>query len=400
MRIKSKLNRFRGGFVSKPFARRAVGLGRKVLKQTNPELSKYIDLGLKTYVALTSGNPNTCDVLSSKKKRVSSVKGLKLEGHVLKMTGTGSVTNTSFHAKVKHRFKTPKKVLGLSQESLLHVDADYKVAGAYDQQSIYDMTSATSAGVGYQFHNAIWSGYDNKTLKSGACNEINNTFSTMFPTSKVVFERCDVETVIANDSPVMIFVDIYELVAKHDMQSAGTSPYTGNAVYSPTIYWSSGMSQNSAASVPNATVVNKGLTLATTVGAKPWESEDFNVYWKICSQYRVELTAGAQHRHFSHYILDMPISDRRFNISALMGGITRNIMLVFQGSLGYDAANTSAEFIAAQATVRHDIVYKSFAMPYSQRIDYYYQTEATGAAATTKVEGVDTPSTITNPTGF
>lgn len=210
-------------------------------------------------------------------------------------------------------------------------------------------------------------------LQSGILNIMNQNVAGYggpgySNSTKFFLTSCNVETEISNISAYPLLVDIYEVMAKEDLVGhAGTSSYgvNGSSVYSPVQFWTSGLGLNNT---PNV-----GAALGpTNVTARPYDNEFFNQYWRICSKITVALSAGDVHRHHSSYGYNKVINMVRSNSSSLIRNLTRNIMVVVQGTTVQDSsASPVVAFGPSAVNVTHQVHYKYMALPYSGSYDAY-----------------------------
>lgn len=134
-------------------------------------------------------------------------------------------------------------------------------------------------------------------------------------------------------------VDIYELLAKKDFQGTGTA-ITTRQLTDPYDAWQDGMQNyglgNEVASLGLATRLS-----TTTIGCVPNQSQTFNVYWDICAKTRITLSPGANHIHKSTYTYQDMIPVVHVYRSALLGGISRNFLIVCRGTVARTTTNSN-----------------------------------------------------------
>jgi hypothetical protein len=122
--------------------------------------------------------------------------------------------------------------------------------------------------------------------------------------------------------------------------------------------------------------VLSGTSTPAFIGASPTESELFNTYWKIASKVSIEIPAGGSHKHHSYYDLSAILTTTRYNSSALLGGVTRNIMIVARGVPMLDSTLGTVLSMAPELLVQHSISYHAMQIPYSDKSSSYSTTRA------------------------
>lgn len=169
--------------------------------------------------------------------------------------------------------------------------------------------------------------------KSGLLAAGANSFSTQ-RSHKVILDSAITKAMIGNMTSVGCVFDIYDLVAKRDINNV-------NGDNTPIAAWQRGLEmQQGSNTVPGDFVTIGGQ--AGMLGAVPTSSQAFNYLWRIAKRTKVELGPGQTHEHtFNHKpnrLLDSAriwIKDTGGTTSVFqaLGGLTHRIMLVARGTV-------------------------------------------------------------------
>ncbi|AXH74756.1 MAG: putative capsid protein [Cressdnaviricota sp.] len=324
------------------------------------------DSGVKIYSDITKSEPG------------SSRRGPG-GGRMLSVPATGGKsglsTKTFFTSYIKGSRK-PKALM--AEKNYFKTTSNYRVTSISQQQATFDLQSS---GTGLRYNDAIFAG----KVNGDAANDTGflalafNTLKapTFRPTSRVYYQGCDMVTTIANASNVTAFVTLYECVAKHDLQQ--TSELTGTSVYSPRQFWINGTddTSNIQGAAPAATVSTTSPSAKfsdTLIEAKPTESQLFNVYWKVLKSMKVAIPPLGTHVHKSKYRKGVTLSYNRVENSAILQGITHNLMGSVYGVPGYNATDGTVVTSATQLLITHDITYVSYDTEDNFTSTYYANT--------------------------
>lgn len=293
---------------------------------------------------------------------------MKLHDEVIDSLATGGITES--HYRTTHKgSRTLKIVEGISTRGEFITRTAYRLQSAIGTQAIGSMATggalapvvANSAVASAIYPGSYYVSGATATLVQGLnnfCTAVANqqAVSVQSNTSKIFHKYCELETEIASLSTYPIYVDIYELVARHDL-SSGNGGLTNLQIYAPNNYWSGGLANSVA--TPAAVFAGASGVTATTIGSNPYDSELFNVYWKIAAKFTVALSAGDVHRHKSNYTINRIIDPQRGGYSSLLAGLTRNIMVVVRGTPVRDTVTAnSVNAGTATVSVDHVMTYK------------------------------------------
>lgn len=332
-----------------------------------------------------------------------------LFGAEIKAEGSGNISRTTFKAKL-NKLRKSNKSMDHAQRFEMLVNSSYRLTSGIGLQGIGDMTTTQAADgtnfTAYQF--ATYGGdifIANNSKNAGALSGLNqlllgddtSSVNSTLGTSRIYQKSCFLETEISNLSAYPIEVDIYEVIAKHDFQGSGS--YTGanfiqgTGAWSPGYFWQQGM-------VNYTTQVGFGGSKSSfnNLGTFPTSSELFNCYWTVQSRFKVSLAVGGVHIHESDYIMDQFIDTQRSEYSALIGGVTRSILLVLTGTPVRDSVTSSKVAIGpATIDVTHVWTYKAEGIPYNRMSSTLYNYTPTLGTPETTVQSSPTVSTTLNP---
>jgi hypothetical protein len=332
----------------------------------------------------------------------STVKGKP--GKVINNFSSGTISTSKYECERKHR----KPTFDLKQAQKLEfiTQNGYSLSSLTNTQGFNDMTLSqlqinTGSNVAKPNALAIMSGnYAATTYGSVytvASMGYNNAGSNK--TSKVYFDYVTVDTMLSNRSATPVVVTLYEVIAKRDysgLPAGAPSIYTASEYCtSPCAYVNTSFGANSTPA--NTTAMNNpGALNFISLDAKPTQAPLFNLYWKITGVFNITLGVGCSHKHTSFYKYAQSIDQLLYSSQALLGGITRNIMLTCQGVPGADSKTTSAAFgdfviSTAFVGVTHEITYKAYEYAYSETITYTDYIPA-GTGDTVTVIDVNDPS--------
>nr|WAE42270.1 MAG: capsid protein [Cressdnaviricota sp.] len=314
-----------------------------------------------------------------------------------------------YKAKLRSKSRFNNKVMALSQRFEAVGTSSYRLSSSVNSQNIADMT--TGQVLATNQCNMQFGIYTGDILVTGPSkapgvlsslgslaigNDIGITTSSMSGTTKVFQKYCFMETEIANLAQYPVEVDIYEVIAKHDLGSAfsATDYFSGSQVLSPTIHWSYGLANY----ITNTPAGSSGKSTSTTLGTFPSDSELFNTFWKVCSRHKVSLAVGGVHIHESQYNMDKFVETQRSQYNALLGGITRNIMVVLTGTPVRDSITSSAVAIGpATVNVCHTFTYKAQSIPNNKMSSTNFNYAGTVVTAEATVQSSPQVSNTLNP---
>jgi len=347
----------------------------------------------------------------------AKAKGAPLFGGEIKGSATGAITESKFISRASRRpSKAFLQVLKSAQRAREVFTAGYKLASTVGTQGIGDMTNITTSSstftAGIVPMISPWSGDYSWTNSvagqftyNGALHFMANAASTaaggLTNTSKFYLDSCRIQTTIANACATSVIMDIYEVVAKHDLAasqgntfanfsvslpgSGSAAPTNYQNVYSPAYYWKQGLALSTNS---NPGAGGSALTYSAP-DASPTSSMLFNEYWKVCSKLRVLLPSGASHIHESSYQLKKVMNLMRMTNVQLLSGITRGIMIVIQGPPGYDTNVGMVAVPPVEVLVNTEQTYTSAMFYNSVYQTGYYNLEKDDQAAYVKVETTD-----------
>lgn len=327
-------------------------------------------------------------------------------GSTVTSVGQGEVSYTKYKSKIKRTRTIASKIASSSSRYEMICQNAFRMTSVVGGQNAYDMTYIT-ASTGYSstdgppaasIYGATWtsftapSTFNNISLALPRMSLMaGNAGGSTARTSKIYHRNCIVESSISNLSQYPIEVDIYEVIAKHDtnqLNFAGTS--LGNT--GPVFYWSQGLI--------DTTFTSGGYPKEayTTLGSRPFDSEMFNSYWRICSKHTVALSVGDVHKHISEYHIDGFIDPARYFYSTNLAGITRNIMFVIRGTPVRDTLDANKIGIGpATANVVQEIVYKYNTVPYNALYTGVVNTLSTPVISETVTPTIGDVDTTLNP---
>jgi hypothetical protein len=324
---------------------------------------------------------------------------LAMSGAVVSSPATGSITKTVYKSRHKGS-RMLKNLSNLGSRGEYITFCDYRLsADSLNSQASGDMytgsANATSQGnlIAAIYPGTVWDTTGARPgIFSAAQQQLqgNTTTGILYPwqnTARVFHKFCDVRTMISNIDNIPVVVTIYEVVAKHDMTSFplfnNPSSLDTSVTWqhlSPSDAWYAGM-KNLGAAGSDATISS------LTLGSRPYDSELFNTYWKVCSCVDVELSVGSVHQHTSSYQINRVISGQRPSYSSMLQGITRNIMIVVRGSPVTFVGDTSKVAIGTSGiNVTHEITYKWASVSPSSKLYSTYINNEPVSSNTTEAE--------------
>lgn len=326
---------------------------------------------------------------------------------VVGSSAAGAITNTKYSSKLLGRpSKIYQKMMNQAQRLEYVTNSKFRASTLAGVQTPYDFSScanssgysAVSTGLqGLSIYGGT--GYSATAQLQGALGAIALQFTgtdvngtNTIGSTRVYHKYCHVDTEIVNLSQYPVEVDIYECVAKHDLQGISGSPPGNqlpyNGVMSPALAWIAGMLNTSSTT---------NVVIAGTPGAYPYDSELFNVYWKVCSQHKVEMGIGGIHRHISHYQMDRFVDSQRVINSGILAGITRNIMFVVRGTPVRDTLNSGLiSYGPAGLNILSTHTYVAEAIPYSIKKSLVVKTSNEVAIGETTVFSTPTTDSTLN----
>jgi len=189
-------------------------------------------------------------------------------------------------------------------------------------------------------------------------------------TSKVDIKRLDVVTTLVNDCNIPIYLDVYELVPKHDVAHRDLSPRIGRVAgaYSPLWCVAVGLDKTPGGS----------LTSFEELEVKPTASLMFNTFWKCVHQTSLEMLPGSTHKHTSVYELNLLLNNMRVSVTdGVLAGASPVFLFVTRGSpvasrtdasvvgVGASRALVTQEFLlhAVSPAISSEIIIENYSRP-------------------------------------
>jgi len=318
---------------------------------------------------------------------------MPLYGGVIDCPATGDITESFYSSVHKGRVASSIK---LSAKTTYIVDNAFEVSCGNGQQGFNDLcfnSGGTSIAAGAA---AIYNG--NVSSLTGV---INNGFKVMpnfgaSGTARGYLDQCMQEIIITNAGNAPCIMELYEVVAKHDLGSIPN--VTSSNIYSPSAFWVAGLANsNSNAATPiGQNASGSGQEVATNIGSRPFDSQLFNDYWRVASRHTITMASGSSHRHKSVYKPRQIINASRYLNSALIGGLTRSVLFVIRGINGYDV--TRSGVISASAKCWISVNQKYIAYSYANSGNNVYTSEFNPVFNGTNTTDVVNVETTNNPT--
>jgi len=329
-------------------------------------------------------------------------KAISLSGHEVRGSNAGQITETSYSSQFKtNTTKAVRDVLKTAVRLSYQIDGGMQVQADPTLQKPLDMVSAKNGG-SYSFAQGLWHG--NIGAAGSAANDgifqyiwnilagaVSGTTTTNKQTTKIYFDSVRTEFNMANYSKESVIVDIYECVAKRDLSPGAV--LAGAQAWSPVEAWYAGLL---AAQSPNNIIgATSGKVNPTIMDAKPWESAIFNNYWKIAASHRVLMAVGGGHVYTTTHNIDQLMDPLRWQNAALLAGITRNVMFVVRGTVGYNTVTASPDIAGATVQIKWQATYKAAQIQPSVKVAAF-STSSTpvGAQVSTVDEAVVTNTNV------
>lgn len=320
---------------------------------------------------------------------------MKLRGDSTISQAGGSISKSKYTAKYK-RSRT-KKVLNMADRVKTKIVSSYGLQVLHDKQGVCDMTCCIQEAASRPFMYAIaHGGLAANTPFAQLFAMLNNStgLGVGQQNSKILLESAQVRTTMSNFTANNIVADLYECVKHHDLGATTVRPI------SPAACWKDGYTN--AFLTPNVTETGySNMTDAVTpfqlLTARPWDSEIFNVHWKVAASHTIYLSPGSSHEHTSNYMYNQLITQERTyplpgdagSAYIGLGGITRNIMIVLRGMPVLDSTdNTRIQSGLANLNIMHETTYNACG----------FENNATSIAYADGTDTVTTGETITQTT--
>ena len=127
------------------------------------------------------------------------------------------------------------------------------------------------------------------------------------------FKSLQADLMIFNNDTHPVFVDLYEVVPQHDLgPTTYSTEYTATGYMSPKWTWAQGLGTD--------TIKLEDSIGASTIGSNPFDSTTFSRTWKIVKRLRLNIPAGATHRHKSVYEINKTVSYQQYAQVSTSGG--------------------------------------------------------------------------------
>jgi hypothetical protein len=343
------------------------------LRKAKPYVKKAIDKGAEKAKEFTLGK--VVEHMSG--STPASLKKHPKEGFGkdIKMAAIGSITTSAYKSVLNK--KKPADFFRDAQSLEFITNSGFRVVSGLQQQNPWDLTGTGANGGQLQNASAgiIWGGYGGglSGVTIGAMNQLSNLSDDSTSTGKLHCGTCRLTTKITSMTETPVIVDIYELVAKHDLCANPSSTLASSLeVMSPWYAWDLGL---------DLTGFTTTQISMNNIGSLPYDSDVFNCYWKVCDKRRVTISAGSTHMHESEYVLNETLSEQRFQCSLLMQGITRSLLFVSQGTPVRDqTTNTHVGASNTVLNVTHEMRYTGWTVTASEKRTNYVPYQLTVAA--------------------
>lgn len=328
-----------------------------------------------------------------------SLKPLPMKGSEIASISQTVQTETNFKAHVvNHHSSKLKAAISAAQTFEWKTIQYYGCNAGTNSQNWVDLctvgtnpgSTTTDPQTNYAYSNAFYNG-DYGTGIGSPVPRQNGSLSTQLNmlqgiapsdsinqsgTANIFFKDCENIMTITNGQSSAVYIDLYEVVAKHDF-----APMPGNQllfgdnyalVYSPGNMWQVDLVQNYNLPYNVPTATTGGLLTALNTGCQPTDSILFNNYWKVDFHTTISLSAYSTHIHKSVYGLNRIINQVRYQNASLIQGVTRSILLVIRGLAA--VYGTGTDSAASEIVVTNDITYRFAGLPYSTASTYYTTT--------------------------
>lgn len=210
-------------------------------------------------------------------------------------------------------------------------------------------------------------------------------------TRKYMVKSIRAKYTMKNQTTTPIEVTLYDVVARRDS--------TVDTNRGPDSLWSFGVSDE-AVNLPGpgggpAIANPSNAQTSSFPGAKPWQSQYFNQYWKVKKTTKFVLHPGSNHIHYITVAPKYPMNYELMKDLAIVRGLTTTLMAVIKGGVAQDSTVTGAVgSSAAELAYTTEIQYQFFAMEKS-RTAYTQYNGFTGNASRTILEDTDAVTTVT-----
>jgi hypothetical protein len=413
----AQVGRVAGKF-AKPYVDRGINYAKRKGGEAMGEFGRAADEAITGFgidvINTGTGIVNTGIAKMKEKVKLPKGKSTKPTGGsmnflTIESPAVGSTTDSVYKSKVKSNItKSTREAIKLGQRYVWEMQNSGYLQAAVDSQATTDTANNANAST-YAYEACFWGGNNGNTTsinpQKGVFEYLFEGLSVNYDTGKYYFESCDVETTFTNGSTTACTLEIWEVVAKHDFAAEQytldtTNPLaSGSNAYSPNNYWIQGLL---AAEAPAITPVgvSGGLMTPTTPGAVPFDSELFNQYWKVAHRQTVNLTAGALHRHKSHYTIDQLMHPFRWRNATLLQGLTRSHLYTVIGQpVASGTTGTSVSLSGAKVNYVQNVTYRAAGFAYSKEITYATRTYAQASSATRFVSGVTAGNIVSGAPG-
>lgn len=181
-------------------------------------------------------------------------------------------------------------------------------------------------------------------MRRNELNLILNAMPAQAPTGnatrRFLLERVQSNIVYTNASSASCTLDLYDIAVKRDHDIA-----------SPADAWAAGIQMETT--TPSSPV--------TILGIKPWQSQQFNEFFKVVRTTHVNLAAGAAHRHNIALSPNVLMKEQRIAENVCYAGITYFTLAVVKGVPVCDDSDVPR--LVSTAPIQIDVV-REFSVKY------------------------------------
>lgn len=122
--------------------------------------------------------------------------------------------------------------------------------------------------------------------------------------SRIFIEKMDVDLRMTNATTQTVYMTIYDLISKRDIQYGSVNAY-------PDSCWANGLNQSNNFTTVNGVVC--GGQVPSDVGAVPYEASSFSELYRIARRHTLQLQPGGNHLHKIRRILNYLVPRSRFS---------------------------------------------------------------------------------------
>lgn len=259
--------------------------------------------------------------LAAMKKNPIGVVGLSLmptEAREASVSGaaTGDVTTSA----TLYMYRPPRK---RSREGAINyaqkTNISWQQTSADNQQIVSDINILDAVPVlnnpdtDLKYSNlSIKKAFDNYLVTRTRSSQVGN-LELLTQQASLHFKSLQADLMIFNNDTHPVFVDLYEVVPQHDLgPTTYSNEYAATGYMSPKWTWAEGLGSDTLELEDNIG--------ASTIGSNPFDSTTFSRTWKIVKRLRLNIPAGATHRHKSVYEINKTVSYQQYAQVSTSGG--------------------------------------------------------------------------------